>query len=79
MFNRWAIQHKVIVVSWRSRRATATFRESLLRRRINSASDSTRSFLATHTNLRPRRRIVNELCAYAGLTRLGMTRLRLQK
>jgi hypothetical protein len=41
MFNRWAIQHKVIVVSWRS--------------------------LATHANLRPRRRIVNELCAYAGL------------
>jgi len=24
--------------------------------------------LATHTNLRPRRRIVNELCAYAGLS-----------
>jgi hypothetical protein len=42
MFNRWAIQNKVIVVSWRS--------------------------VATHANLRPRRRIVNELCPYAGPT-----------
>jgi hypothetical protein len=31
--------------------------------------------LLTHTNLYPRRRIVNELCAYAGLSRLRLLAL----